>query len=323
MADIDPQKPHPAPDPERRVELPGCAPKPASDDRRAPDLVSTIMDSPSYREGDRDVEFLDREDMRGVRLLLDYQKPETLLQAHGIAHAIVVFGATRIPEPARAQAQVADRQAALDAAPGDPALTRALGIARRVADKSRYYDVARAFGRIVGEQEGRHGNRLVVVTGGGPGIMEAANRGSHDAQARTVGLNITLPHEQYPNPYLTPDLCFRFHYFALRKLHFLKRARALVVFPGGYGTLDELFETLTLIQTRKIPPVPVVLVGEAYWRRAFDADFLVDEGVIDPEDRDLFWYAEEAEEIWEDIQRWYRRAGREITSAVPEQPCDR
>ncbi|WP_353476219.1 TIGR00730 family Rossman fold protein (plasmid) [Salipiger sp. H15] len=311
------------PAPDRQVDLPWCVPKPAAEDARAPDLVRRIMASPGYREGDHDVEFLDRDDMRGVRLLLDYQKAETLLQVHGIAHAIVVFGATRIPEPARALAEVAAREAALARAPQDPELARCLAIARRIAAKSAYYEVARAFGRIVGEQEGQHGNRLVVVTGGGPGIMEAANRGSREAGARSVGLNITLPHEQYPNPYLTPDLCFRFHYFALRKLHFLKRARALVVFPGGYGTMDELFETLTLIQTRKILPVPVVLVGEAYWRRAFDVDFLVEEGVIDPEDRDLFWYAEEAGEIWDGIQDWYRRAGREITGAAPGHAEDR
>ncbi|MBE9636330.1 TIGR00730 family Rossman fold protein [Salipiger mangrovisoli] len=313
----------PPPAPDRDVELPWCTPKPATEDVRAPELVRRIMASPSYREGDRDVDFLDRDDMRGVRLMLDYQKAETLLQAHGIAHAIVVFGATRIPEPARAAEAVAERAAALAAAPQDGALARALAVARRVADKSRYYEVARAFGRIVGAQEGQHGNRLVVVTGGGPGMMEAANRGSHEAGARSVGLNITLPHEQYPNPYLTPDLCFRFHYFALRKLHFLKRARALVVFPGGYGTMDELFETLTLIQTRKILPVPVVLVGAAFWRRAFDVDFLVEEGVIDPEDRELFWYAEEAGEIWQGIQAWYKRAGREITCTAPEVLRDR
>ncbi len=313
----------PPPSAERDVDLPWCAPKPATEDRRAPDLVRRIMASPSYRAGDHDVDFLDRDDMRGVRLMLDYQKAETLLQAHGIAHSVVVFGATRIPEPARAAAEVAARAAALAQSPGDPALQDALAIARRVAHKSRYYDVARAFGRIVGSQEGEPGNRLVVVTGGGPGMMEAANRGSHEAGGRSVGLNITLPHEQYPNPYLTPDLCFRFHYFALRKLHFLKRARALVVFPGGYGTLDELFETLTLIQTRKILPVPVVLVGESFWRRAFDVDFLVEEGVIDPEDRDLFWYAEEAEEIWDGLQRWYQSAGRELTGAAPEVLADR
>jgi uncharacterized protein (TIGR00730 family) len=153
---------------------------------------------------------------------------------------------------------------------------------------------------------------LVVMTGGGPGIMEAANRGAYDVEAKTVGMNITLPHEQYPNPYVTPDLCFNFRYFALRKLHLLLRAAALVAFPGGYGTFDELFEVLTLIQTRKILPMPVILVGESYWRRAVDVDFLVDEGVIAIEDRELFWFAETAEDIWNGILDWYDAAGRPL-----------
>jgi len=150
------------------------------------------------------------------------------------------------------------------------------------------------------------------MTGGGPGIMEAANRGAHDVGAESIGLNITLPNEQFPNPYVTPELCFSFHYFAMRKLHFLMRARALVAFPGGYGTLDELFEVLSLAQTRKIAPVPVILVGESYWRRAFDPDFLVGEGVIDPEDRDLFWFVESAEDAWRDILSWYETIGRPL-----------
>jgi uncharacterized protein (TIGR00730 family) len=147
------------------------------------------------------------------------------------------------------------------------------------------------------------------MTGGGPGMMEAANRGAFDMGVKSIGLNITLPHEQFPNPYVAPELCFQFHYFALRKLHFLKRACALVAFPGGYGTFDELFETLTLIQTRKIHPVPVVLVGESYWRRAVDIDFLVDEGVIEAEDRELFWYAETAQEVWKGILHWHEING--------------
>jgi uncharacterized protein (TIGR00730 family) len=183
-------------------------------------------------------------------------------------------------------------------------------VSRNVAERrlanSRFYDIAREFGRLVGEADTqRHDGRLVVVTGGGPGIMEAANRGAYDVGAETVGLNITLPHEQYPNPYITPELCFRFHYFALRKLHFLMRARALVAFPGGYGTLDELFETLTLAQTRKIAPIPVILVGEAYWRRLIDFDFLVAEGTIDPEDKELFCFAESAAQIWQVILDWH------------------
>jgi uncharacterized protein (TIGR00730 family) len=310
---VPPAKPGPAHPRQRRCDLPWKAPKPGHEDPRAPGLVRAILDSPQYRQADEDVDFLQRDDIRGFRLHLDYLKAETLLEEDGIAHSIVVFGSTRVPEPQAARRKVADLEAELTNDPQNADITERLRIARRVLAKSRYYDVAREFGQIVGRAEGVTGNRLVVVTGGGPGMMEAANRGAHDVGARTVGLNVRLPHEQYPNPYLTPGLCFRFHYFAIRKLHFLMRARALVVFPGGFGTLDELFETLTLIQTRKIAPVPVILVGEHYWLRVFDPEFLVEEGVIDPEDRELFWFAETAEEIWDDIQRWYQRAGKSLT----------
>lgn len=303
-------KPAPARSAAREIDLPWKTPKPEHEDIRAPQLIAAIQNSPEYRQADEDVDFLHGDSVRGLRLQLDFLKAENLLKQHGIAHSIVVFGSTRVPEPQAARRKVAALEAELAAHPDDADLANRLRIARRVAEKSRYYTVAQEFGRLVGRKEGEAGARLVVVTGGGPGMMEAANRGAHDVGARTVGLNITLPHEQYPNPYLSPGLCFRFHYFAVRKLHFLLRARALVVFPGGYGTFDELFETLTLIQTRKIDPVPVILVGESFWRRAFDPDFLVEEGVIDPEDRNLFWFAESADEIWEDIERWYARAGR-------------
>ena len=198
-------------------------------------------------------------------------------------------------------------------APGDAEFARQLAVARRLAVKSRYYDEARALGRLVGAAASRAtGGRVVVMTGGGPGIMEAANRGACDVDSQTVGLNITLPHEQFPNPYVTPELCFSFHYFAIRKLHFLQRARALIAFPGGFGTLDELFETLTLIQTRKMPAVPVVLVGRDYWQQVFDADFLVAEGTIDPEDRELFGYAETGAEAWDIVCRWHAAAGTSV-----------
>lgn len=298
---------------ERNDPLPGHRPKPPQDDPQAEAILQRVLASPSYREADDDVGFLHGDAARGVRLQLDYLKTETLLEAHAIAHTVVVFGGTRIPEPRAAARRVEDCECGLAAAPGDPALRRRLDIARRVQEKSRHYEIAREFGRIVGtEGPNASGGRLVVVTGGGPGIMEAANRGAHDAGAPSVGLNITLPKEQFPNPYVTPELCFRFHYFAMRKLHFLSRARALVAFPGGYGTLDELFEVLALAQTRKIRPVPVILVGEAWWRRVFDPDFLVDEGVIHPEDRELFWYAETAQEIWRDIVLWYETAGQPL-----------
>jgi uncharacterized protein (TIGR00730 family) len=302
--------PQPAHPELRREALPGQQPKPSLEDPHAPARLQAILESPSYRQADEDVEFLNRDDTRGLRLQVDYLKTELLLREHGIGHTIVVFGSTRIREPGAAQRHVDELSAALAADPENAALRERYAVAERIRAKSRYYDVARELGELVGKAEGRHGRRLVVVTGGGPGIMEAANRGAYDMGARSAGLNISLPHEQFPNPYITPDLCFQFHYFALRKLHFLLRARALVAFPGGYGTLDEVFETLTLIQTRKIAPLPIILVGEAYWRRVFDPEFLVAEGTIDPEDRELFWFAETADEIWHDIQHWYRLAGR-------------
>jgi uncharacterized protein (TIGR00730 family) len=301
-------------DPQHREQpLPWHQPKSVDEDPDAGYRVDTIMNSPSYRQADRDVDFLNQDETRGVRLQIDYLKPELLLREHRVRHTIVVFGGTRIREPAAAKRRVAELQMALNAAPEDVDLQQKLAVAERLLAKSQYYDAARAFARLVSEcSELAESGRLVVMTGGGPGVMEAANRGAFDVGARSVGLNITLPHEQYPNPYITPELCFSFHYFALRKLHFLMRARALVAFPGGYGTMDELFETLTLVQTQKIEPVPIVLVGENYWRRVFNVDFMVDEGVIDPEDRDLLWYAETAEEAWESILHWYEAAGKPL-----------
>ena len=274
------------------------------------------MDSPSYRQADQDVGFLQLDETRGVRLQIDYQKPEFLLEQHGIRHTIVVFGSTRIQESAAAQFKVDTLRKQLDTNPGNEKLQRDLAVAERVLAKSRYYDVAQEFGRLVGKAGQATGDgQLVIMTGGGPGIMEAANRGAYNVDSKSIGLNINLPHEQYPNPYITPELCFRFHYFALRKLHFLLRTRALVAFPGGYGTFDELFETLTLVQTRKIKPVPIVLVGEDYWRQAFNVDFLVDEGVIDEEDRELFWFAETAQDIWDGILRWHEANGEPLIPA--------
>jgi uncharacterized protein (TIGR00730 family) len=303
----------PLPTRQRQQPLPEHRPKPGSEDPAAPAKIKTIAASPSYREADRDPDFLSRDDMRGVRLLLDYQKPQTLLAEHDVAHTIVVFGSTRIPEPAAARRNCEALATALAARPDDARLKERLEIARRVLGKTGYYDMAREFGRLVGAcGEKAIGGRIMVMTGGGPGIMEAANRGACDAGAKSIGLNIALPHEQYPNPYVSPELCFSFHYFAMRKLHFLMRARALVAFPGGYGTMDELFEVLTLAQTRKIGPVPVILVGKDYWCRVFDPEFLVAEGTIDPEDRELFWYAESAVDIWRDILTWYEMKGEPL-----------
>jgi uncharacterized protein (TIGR00730 family) len=301
----------------REQPLPWQTPKPASEDADAPERVRALLSSPSYRQADEDIEFLNRDGVRFVRLGLDYLKPELSLVEHGIAHTIVVFGSTRITEPAAARRRVAEcRKSAAD----DPAnndACRALRRADRFLELSKYYDEARRLGQIVGGQRQQASDcQVVIMTGGGPGIMEAANRGAYDVHAKSVGLNITLPHEQYPNPYITPELCFKFHYFGLRKLHFMHRARALVAFPGGYGTIDELFDALSLIQTRKIEPIPIVLVGKEFWTRAFDINFLVDEGVIDPEDANLFSYAETADEAWEGISQWYQVNGTPLFEAA-------
>lgn len=305
--------PEPAHPIHRRTRLPWEVRKPSSDDASCEERIDAIMESPSYLPAIEDVNFLASGDARTVRLQLDYLKPERLMRRHGIKHAIVVFGSTRIVEPKVAKKRVSDLEAAISNCPGNEDLEGELAIARRIEANSRFYDIAREFAQLVARSgSGAGDSTLVVMTGGGPGMMEAANRGASDVGAETVGLNITLPHEQFPNPYLTPDLCFQFHYFAMRKMHFMLRARALVAFPGGFGTFDELFETLTLVQTRKIKPLPVVLVGEEFWRRAFDVDFMVEEGVIDAEDRDLFWYAETAEEIWSSLQLWYQRAGEPL-----------
>jgi uncharacterized protein (TIGR00730 family) len=302
--------PSPAHPHKRREPLPWEQPKTIEEDPLSHQRVKAILESPSYREADEDVDFLNRDAARGARLQLDYLKPETLLTQHGVQHTIVTFGSTRIAEPAAALRKLAALRDAVARSPDDPLLQARLTVAERLQEKSRYYEVAREFGRLVGASgEGPADSRVVLMTGGGPGLMEAANRGAFDAGAKTVGLNVTLPHQQYPNPYVSPELCFRVHYFAIRKLHFLLRAKALVAFPGGYGTFDELFETLTLVQTRKIQPIPVVLVGEAFWSKAFDLQFLVDEGVIDPEDAELFWTVETAEEAWQSILMWHRNNG--------------
>ena len=299
--------PPPAHPDKRQQPLPWHRPKSPDEDPDAPSRVKAILASGSYALAEQDPAFLARDEARGVRLQLEYLKPETLLNDHAIRDTVVVFGSTRIAEPAAARRNVEALRQALEGDSRNAILRRKLAVAERILAKSRYYEVAREFGRLVGDSRDGDGSpsNLVIMTGGGPGIMEAANRGAFESGAKSIGLNINLPHEQYPNPYITPELCFRFHYFALRKLHFLLRAKALVAFPGGFGTIDELFEVLTLVQTRKIRPVPIVLVGEAYWRGAIDFGFLVDEGVIDAEDRELFWFAETADEIWASILDWY------------------
>ena len=240
------------------------------------------MSRTRYVAADRDPELLQHDATRGIRLELEYLKAERLLEAHGVRHTILVLGSTRIGS--------------------------------RPATKAGYYGAAREFGRLVARAGKRRGGAL--MTGGGPGLMAAANRGALEAGGVSIGLNIALPRPQRANRYLTPGLGFTFRYFALRKLHFLLRARALVAFPGGFGTFDELFETLTLVQTRKIRPMPIVLAGAAYWQRAFDMDFLVAQRVVARADRRLFRYADSAPEIWAAIRAWYRRAGEPVFPAA-------
>lgn len=297
------------------------SPKP-SDPRDAPDPspsteesenLARIRASASHQRADRDLALLARDELRPVRLQLEYLKPQLILEDLGVRHAIVVFGSTRLVDPDAARRRLERARERLARAPDDPVLLRAVAVAERLLSRSHYYEIAREFGQLVGRAgRGPTDNRVVVMTGGGPGLMEAANRGAWDVGAASVGLNITLPREQRPNPYLSPALSFQFRYFALRKMHFMLRARALVAFPGGYGTFDEIFETLTLVQTGKRERLPVILVGEEYWRRAVDFDFLASEGMVDAGDLELFSFAESATEIWSAILRWYEDAGRSI-----------
>jgi len=291
----------------RRSELPWQHPKTLDDDPEAKKNLKAIMHSPTYKMAIEDGEFLLDESALPARLQLDYLKAEQSLVKHGIERTITVYGSTRIVEEERAFKKLEDAKNAYHDKPDSPILLKQLKVAERILEKSCYYNMAREFGAIVGKAgKGTEDNRVTLMTGGGPGIMEAANRGAFDVGAKSIGLNITLPHEQYPNPYITPDLCFLFYYFVIRKMHFMKRTCALVVFPGGFGTLDELFEALTLIQTRKIAPIPVVFVGADYWKRVIDFDMLELEGVIDPEDRELFWYADSAKEAWDGIIAWHK-----------------
>ncbi len=258
----------------------------------------------SYIPADRDIDFLQRDELRPPRLALELLKPELIQTEQGIRSTIVVFGSSRLVEPALARQALEAARAELHTAPQDPLRQQQVALAERRLAMAHYYDIAREFGRLVSATCQINGQcDYVIVTGGGPGIMEAANRGAADADAKSMGLNITLPHEQHPNPYITPELCFQFRYFALRKMHFLLRARALVVFPGGFGTLDELFETLTLLQTGKTRNITVVLIGQAYWERLINWSMLAEEGLIGPHDLALFHFAETAEQAWDLISR--------------------
>jgi len=255
-------------------------------------------ESEAYKLAFQDSEFLLREDLRPVRFQLELLKPELLLNEANIGSTFVFYGSARIPSPDMADALV-------EAATNDAQIA----IAERLKAKSRYYDVAYELARLASrcacDEEGK--KHFVVCSGGGPSIMEAANRGATDEGRESIGLNIVLPHEQMPNSYVTPDLSFQFHYFALRKMHFLLRARAVAVFPGGFGTFDEMFELLTLIQTGKVRPLPILLFGRDFWTRMVNFEGLAEEGVIAPHDLDLIHWSEDAAEAWDFVQRYYER----------------
>jgi uncharacterized protein (TIGR00730 family) len=258
------------------------------------------LEADAYRLAFADPEFLLRRETRAIRLQLEMLKPEMDQQALGIDNTVVVFGSARFlpPDEARQQLELAQKN-------GN---AQALKLAEREVRNAHYYEQARQFGRLVAAHSEKlpHKNKMFISTGGGPGIMEAANRGAHDLGALNIGLNIALPFEQSANPYISPELNFKFHYFAIRKMHFMMRAKALVAFPGGFGTLDELFEILTLVQTGKSEAVPIVLFGSSYWKRLINFDVLVEEGVISAKDLKLFVFVDEPQAAWDAIRDFYR-----------------
>ncbi len=257
---------------------------------RARSVPSTPQtEAPAYRLAWADEDFMTQRDLRAVRLQLELLKPEMMLTEYGVQSTVVMFGGARIPEPG-GEAWAAKNETQQE----------------NLTALSVIYEEARKFARICSEHARNHDfQEYVIVTGGGPGVMEAGNRGAHDVGAPSIGLNIVLPHEQAPNQYVTPDLCFNFHYFAVRKMHFIMRAKAVAVFPGGFGTMDELFETLTLIQTGRMEAVPVLLFGKAFWEGAIDLDFLAAQGTISPDDPDLISYVDTADEAWSVIAKFY------------------
>ena len=266
--------------------------------------LDQIIHSNTYKLAHQDLDLLNSASMRGVRMLLEISKPELQLEEAGIRSTIIVFGGARIQERAVAESSLEQSLMALSADPDSSQHQRRVHKARKLVELSAFYDAAREFAFLAS----RHGqpedgttpgcSSHVIVTGGGPGIMEAANRGAFEAGCRSIGLNIDLPHEQHPNPYITPDLCFKFNYFALRKFHFVMHSVGAVLFPGGFGTLDELFEVLTLRQVGAKRAMPIILFGTEYWSRVIDFDFMAESGLIDDEDRQLFQFADTPAEAW-------------------------
>jgi uncharacterized protein (TIGR00730 family) len=275
--------------------------------------MERILASPSYQLAQEDQPLLAKEEMRGVRMLLELGKPELAFQADKIHSTVIVFGGTQIVERTAAERRLSEARRVAAAHPDDPKAARHVERAERLLASSHYYESAREFARLVSIDNQCDDKRdYVIITGGGPGIMEAANRGAFDVGCKSIGLNIKLPAEQQPNPFITPDLCFQFKYFALRKFHFILRAAAVVLFPGGFGTLDEMFETLTLRQTHRMQPLPIILFGRDYWSRVIDFQFLADSGVVADQHLDLFTYAETPEEAWQQILDFHAQKHRGV-----------
>jgi len=271
------------------------------------EAIADLQEHDSYKLAFADNSFLMQDDLRHVRLQLEYLKPQLVLEQHNVEATIVVFGSARFLSPEQAKQNLQQAEHALMQDPQSADSQHAVKLAKRDSKNSDYYLASQHFSQLVTEHSNKHQNsKLMIISGGGPGIMEAANRGAMAAGGESIGLNIVLPKEQHPNPYITPHFCFQFHYFAIRKMHFLQRARALVAFPGGFGTLDELFETLTLIQTKKAERVPVILYDKAFWQRLIDFDMLAEEGLISPQDLELIQFVDTPEHAWQLIYDYYQ-----------------
>lgn len=275
-------------------------------DKNLEEKRKRLLQSKAYIKAYEDIEFLKEDEQRPIRLQLELLKPEQILHQHGIKHTVVCFGSARTFEKKEALTRISEIEKLIKNKPKDKSLKAKLKTAKILLKSAKYYEEARRFAYLASKNYVSGTQKLTVVTGGGPGIMEAANRGAYEAGEKNIGLNITLPMEQGANPYISEEFCFRFHYFAIRKMHFVMRARALVVFPGGFGTMDELFEVLTLIQTGKKRKLPVILFGPEYWEKTINFKNMADWGYIAYEDTGIFNYAETAEEAWKIIENFYK-----------------
>ena len=269
-------------------------------------LLEEILKSPTYKLAEDDKEFLKEYETRGVRLELDYLKAELAMKKYGIEHTIAIFGSARTLPQEVAKKRVDE----LISKKGD---IEEIKRATKALNNSYFYEDARELGKIIGKSgKSPQDNSVIVMTGGGPGIMEAANRGAWEVGANSIGLNIKLPFEQHPNPYITPELCLLFHYFSIRKFHFFQRSKGMVVYPGGFGTMDELFELLTLKQTGSMQQIPIVLVGKQWWKNFLNIEFLLEEGMISQKDLDIFKMVDNSKDAWDYILKWHKKSGNPL-----------